>query len=127
MKFNLRSRTQLTAVGVTGLTVFCTACGPSSRQLADRARAAATAQEWRTWAAQMIQYASTNSEAVPPQRWPPFVQRCLAGRSTWQVLVQPATNRQPVVSLVSLGGFDGIGIDIGPPNYVEISSTDERC
>jgi len=90
-------------------------CTDSVKRLADTARNAATAEEWRTWAAQVIERAKTNSSPLPPSEWPQFVHRTGEG---WQIMVE--TNNPPLVMLVSLGGFESIGLVIGPPAYTEV-------
>ena len=97
------------------LMLVTSGCTDSVKRLADTARTAATAEEWRTWATQVIERAKTNSSPLPPSEWPQFARRIGEG---WELIVE--TNNPPVVMLVSLGGFESIGLIIGPRSYIEM-------
>jgi hypothetical protein len=104
--------------------VLIVACNrrDSVQSLVQRARSVATADEWRSWAAQMTEHAKTNSTPVPRADWPEFVRRTTPDYRAWRVQLQPAdTNTPSLVILVSLGGFESIGLIIGPPSYVEVA------
>jgi hypothetical protein len=55
-----------------------------------------------------------NASLPPGSEWPDFVRRVGAGR---QLLVE--TNGQPLVMLVSLAGFQSIGLVVGSLSYIE--------
>lgn len=109
---------------VIALAIACTGCSDSVRGLANRTRKAATADAWRAWAAQVVERSRTNSMPPPPAEWPEFVRRTAVGNRTWRVVVSQSgsdTYVTPLVMLISLGGFQSIGVVIGPPEYVEIA------
>ena len=59
---------------------------------------------------------------VPRSDWPEFVRRTSSDHRAWHVQVCPvATNTPPLLVLVSLGGFESIGLIIGPSSYVEVA------
>lgn len=100
----------------------------SADGMAKRARQAASASEWRSWAAEVSQRAITNSNELPRSVRPQFVRRFARGDDRqWQLVidhVERDTNSAPLVMLISPGGFQSIGIIIGPPNYIEVPPTD---
>lgn len=99
---------------VIGLADATSGCGESASRLVDSARRAGTAEQWHAWAAQVVERARTNSSLPGESEWPDFVLRVGSGR---QLLVK--TNGAPLVMLVSFGGFQSVGLIIGPPSYVE--------
>jgi hypothetical protein len=99
------------------LALATSGCGESGSRLADSARKAGTAKQWHTWAAQVIEGSRTNSSLPAESEWPDFVRHVGAGR---QLLVE--TNGTPLVMLVSFGGFQSIGLVIGPSSYVETNA-----
>ena len=110
-----RSQIQRFLAGLAvALTLATSGCGESPSRLAVSARKVATAEQWHTWAAQVIERAKTNSSLPAESEWPDFVRRVGAGR---QLLVE--TNDPPRVMLVSWGGFQSIGLVLGPPSYIE--------
>ena len=91
------------------------------QELVERTRQAASAEEWQKWATEVIDRARTNSTPLPLAEWPEFVRHT---GTSWQVVLGQSgegTNSSPLLMLVALGGFESIGIIIGPPSYVEIS------
>jgi hypothetical protein len=102
---------------VIALALATSGCGESASRLADSARKAGTAEQWHAWAAQVIERSRTNSSLPAEPEWPDFVRRIGAGR---QLLVE--TNGLPLVMLVSFGGFQSIGLVIGPISYVETNA-----
>ena len=109
---------------VVVLALACASCSDSVQGLVERTRRAGTAEEWRAWAAQVIERGKTNSAPLPRSEWPEFVRRTTADNRIWQVLVDHTdtnTSSPPLVMLVALGGFESIGVIIGPPAYVEVA------
>lgn len=107
------------------LGLACTGCADRSvEKLVNRAKAAATEDEWRAWAEQVIERSKTNSTPVPSSEWPAFLGLITSDGRRWKVEVwghaDANTNSPPLVVVVALGGFQSIGIIIGPPTYVEI-------
>jgi hypothetical protein len=102
---------------VIALVLATSGCGESASRLAESARKAGTAEQWHAWAAQVIENSRTNSSLPAESEWPDFVRRVGAGRQ-----LQVETNGLPLVMLVSFGGFQSIGLVIGPPSYVETNA-----
>lgn len=108
---------QRIAALVCALALTTSGCGESPSRLVGSARKAGTAEQWRAWAAEVIERSKTNSSLPVESEWPDFVRRVGAGR---QLLVE--TNGIPLVMLVSFGGFQSVGLVIGPPSYVETNA-----
>lgn len=106
------------------LALACSGCGdPSVSNLVGRTKRAATAEQWRAWAAEVIERDKTNSDPLPFSEWPDFVRRTATTSRPWEVRVFRAdtdTNSPELVGLVALGGFQSIGVIIGPQSYVEV-------
>jgi hypothetical protein len=112
-------RTAHSAVGfcVVSLLVCC-GCN-DFQHLADQVKTAATAEQWQTWAAQVLERSKTNSGAIPRSEWPAFVQRIDAPCTEWQLIPRGRSGSSSNISLVSFGGFGSFGIDVGPPTFPE--------
>jgi hypothetical protein len=107
------------------LAFACACCSDySADRLVDRTRRAATTDQWRTWATQVIERDKTNSTPLPPSDWPEFVRRTVTkDRPSWEVDIRHVdgnTNSPKLVMLVAFGGLQSIGLIIGPPSYVEV-------
>ncbi len=103
---------------------ICSGCTDASPSLVERARLSGTAEQWREWAAQVIARAETNSAPLGRSEWPKFVRDTANDGRSWHVSVGRSdgdTNGVHLVRLVSIGGFESIGVIIGPPDYVEIA------
>src|SRR5689334_5587408 len=68
------------AVSAVAVALATTGCAPSPSSLADSARKAGTAEQWRAWATQVIERSRTNAPPPVESEWPDFVQRVGAGR-----------------------------------------------
>jgi hypothetical protein len=87
-----------------------------------KAKNAGSAVEWRAWADQMIVRNSTNTSALPRKEWPSLVNSITDTDRSWQIgVTQPEENSgdPPLVMVYSIGGFESIGLIIGPETYVE--------
>jgi hypothetical protein len=107
------------------LAMMCAGCSDhDADRLVDRTRRAATADQWRAWAAQVIERDNTNSTSLPSSEWPEFVRKTVTNdHPSWEVDVRHIdgnTNNPKLVMLVAFGGFQSIGVIIGPPSYVEV-------
>jgi len=110
---------------IVALLLICAGCTDSVQDLVARTRSAATADEWRAWASQVVERYKTNSTPLARSEWPGFVSRTANGnRRSWQVILShgdEVTNSTTLVMLVTIGGFESTGIVIGPPSYVEVA------
>jgi len=109
------------------LISLCAGCGRLElRSLSKETQKAATADEWHSWAARVIEQAGTNQMDIPRSEWPEFVKKMTNGPRPWRVLVNPAAGTSPgLVNVFALAGFGGVGMTIGPQSYVQ-GSDDRR-
>jgi hypothetical protein len=104
------------------MLLWCGGCTDHSvDRLVAKSRAVASAEEWRGWAEQLIERKKTNTTALPFAEWPGFVKAVANDGRHWEVRTWPAPGQtnDTFVGLLSPGGFQSIGIIIGPPTYVE--------
>jgi hypothetical protein len=109
-------------VVVCSAVLCCSGCADRSvHRLVAKSRAAASAEEWRGWAEQVIERNKTNTSAPPYAEWPDFVKAVADDGGAWQVLTFKPSGQTNVtlVGVVRLGGFQSIGIIVGPATYVE--------
>ena len=97
---------------VVACLLLCCGCTSSVDRLANQVKRAGTAEEWRAWAAQMIERSKTNSSEIEWEEMPAFVQRGTPGGARGFV-------SKDVVIVARFGGFESIGVVIGPPSYEE--------
>lgn len=107
------------------LLLLCAGCNDDQR-LVSEVRRAATAQQWHSWAAEVLARSKTNSVPVPRSEWPTFVQQINAPCAEWQ-LITGRNGSSSNISLVSLGGFCSYGIDVGGPTFVEPPNSNQHC
>ena len=106
------------------VVLTCSGCTDSAPTLVDRARRAGTEKQWREWAAQVAARAATNSAPFGLSECPEFVRGTATENRSWHVSAghDDGDGHGPyLVRLVSLGGFESIGVIIGPPDYVELA------
>jgi hypothetical protein len=112
--------------GATGLILLIFAVGvllPQSDfdRVKRDVRAAASEAQWRAWARKVILRSSTNSAPIPPSDWPAFVHRLAKPPRHWEVRVMKENDAGPLVCVLSPGGFESVGLIIGPPSYIELA------
>jgi hypothetical protein len=107
-------------------------CGDGKRpieRLVEKSRAAATEKEWRAWAERVIERSKTNSAYLPSSEWPGFVRSVTDDDRNWHVDVWSAEyegTNTTFVGLLAIGGFESIGVIIGPARYIEVTAPHDR-
>lgn len=95
-------------------------CTPSVQGLADRVRSAGNAEQWHAWGSQVVERWRTNSNPITKREMPEFVQRGTPDGAQAVVGGGMDPLRTPVVIVASFGGFESLGVIVGPPAYVEV-------
>lgn len=112
-------RRELNIVGSLVSLLMCFSCSDSAPGLADKVKASGTEAEWHAWAAEMIERSRTNSAPIPRTELPLFVRRATPYGANGIVSKGMDSNRTSIVIVATYGGFQSIGVIVGPPTYVE--------
>ena len=99
---------------------------PGIQSLADNVKAAGTEEQWRVWAAQIMERSKTNSSPIRRAEMPEFVQRGTPEDALGSVRRGLDPDGTPVV-VVTVNPFveETTGVVIGPPSYIEFG--DKSC
>lgn len=114
----LKHLTERPAVVKAGVAVVLCLTASCDHRLADKVKRSPPNQ-WRSWAAHVIDYSRTNGGILPQKHWPKCVLDIVAGQNPWYVhVLTNEMDRTPYIWLDCPGGFQSIGMLVGSESFV---------